>query len=52
MKWFNQHVKDAAIALLEAELTAVNLRPDQSASATKDRIEVLRKQIAVLKEIK
>lgn len=57
--WFNSHVKAvartdkaAALKLLENEQTAVSLRNDQGSKNVVDRIEVLRKQIALLKEIK
>ncbi len=56
--WFNRHVKaiartdkNAAIDLLANEQTAVSLLKSQTA-ATNKRIEELRKQIALLKEVK
>ncbi len=56
--WFNRHVKgiartnkDAAIELMAKEQTAVSLLKSQTA-ATNKRIEELRKQIALLKEVK
>ncbi|AHF89519.1 hypothetical protein OPIT5_03785 [Opitutaceae bacterium TAV5] len=58
VKWFNGHAKKiadtnkgAAIDLLAKEQTAVSLLPNQTA-ATNKRIDDLRKQIALLKEVK
>ncbi|WP_043588425.1 hypothetical protein [Geminisphaera colitermitum] len=56
--WFNQHVKqlarsdsDGALRVLSNEVNSVSLLPAQT-KATADRIEILRKQIALLKEVK
>ncbi|WP_043588085.1 hypothetical protein [Geminisphaera colitermitum] len=58
VSWFNSHVKqlartnkDAALKVLGDEQTAVSLLPAQT-TATNKRIEELRKQIALLKEVK